>query len=57
MHPWCRSTTIIGMDDKVQKGLQRRARNTETGKTILFQVIRLTKIGLWNKRKNMVLIN
>lgn len=32
MHPWCRSTTIIGMNDKVLKGLQRRARDTETGK-------------------------
>lgn len=32
MHPWCRSTTIIGMNDKELKGLQRRARDTETGK-------------------------
>ena len=35
MHPWCRSTTIIGMDDKVLEGLQRRARDLETGENYL----------------------
>ena len=35
MHPWCRSTTIIGMNDKVLKGLQRRARDPETGKNYI----------------------
>lgn len=35
MHPWCRSTTIIGMDDKVLEGLQRRARDLETGKNYI----------------------
>ena len=32
MHPFCRSTTIIHLDDTVLEGLQRRARNPETGK-------------------------
>lgn len=35
MHPWYRSTTIIGMDDKVLEGLQRRARDLETGENYL----------------------
>lgn len=33
LHPWCRSTTRIGMDDGVLATMQRRARNPETGKT------------------------
>lgn len=32
MHPFCRSTTIIHLDDEVVEGLKRRARNPETGK-------------------------
>lgn len=32
MHPFCRSTTIIHLDDAVVEGLKRRARNPETGK-------------------------
>lgn len=35
MHPWYRSTTIIGMNDKMLKGLQRRARDPETGKNYI----------------------
>lgn len=35
MHPWCRSTTIIGINNKVLKGLQRRACDTETGKNYI----------------------
>lgn len=35
MHPFCRSTTIIHLDDMVVKGLQRRARNPITGKNEL----------------------
>lgn len=35
MHPWCRSTTIIGMDEDVLKGLQRRARDPETGENYI----------------------
>ena len=32
MHPFCRSTTIIHLDDDIVEGLKRRARNPETGK-------------------------
>lgn len=32
MHPFCRSTTIIHLDDEIVEGLKRRARNPETGK-------------------------
>lgn len=32
MHPFCRSTTIIHLDDMVMDGLKRRARNPITGK-------------------------
>lgn len=32
MHPFCRSTTIIHLDDQVVRGLKRRARNPITGK-------------------------
>lgn len=32
MHPFCRSTTIIHLDDEVTEGLKRRARNPVTGK-------------------------
>lgn len=32
MHPFCRSTTIIHLDDEVEEGLKRRARNPITGK-------------------------
>ena len=35
MHPNCRSTTIAVFDDDVTEGLQRRARNPETGKNEL----------------------
>lgn len=35
MHPWCRSTTIIGITDDVLKGLHRRARDPETGENYL----------------------
>lgn len=35
MHPFCRSTTIIHLDDDVAEGLKRRARNPETGKNEL----------------------
>lgn len=33
MHPFCRSTTIAGLDDQAFAKLQRRARDSETGKT------------------------
>lgn len=32
MHPFCRSTTIIHLDDEIVEDLKRRARNPETGK-------------------------
>ena len=32
MHPFCRSTTIIHLDDEVVEGMKRRARNPVTGK-------------------------
>lgn len=35
MHPFCRSTTIIHLDDDVVDGLKRRARNPVTGKNEL----------------------
>lgn len=35
MHPFCRSTTIIHLDDDVKEGLMRRARNPVTGKNEL----------------------
>lgn len=35
LHPWCRSTTRMGIDDEVLATMQRRARNPETGKTYL----------------------
>ena len=33
MHPWCRSTTIIYIDDKTLSEMTRIARDPETGKT------------------------
>lgn len=33
MHPWCRSTTVAYLDDKTLEGMERRARDPETGKT------------------------
>lgn len=33
MHPFCRSTTIAGLDDQALAKLERRARDSETGKT------------------------
>lgn len=35
LHPWCRSTTRMGIDDEALASMQRRARNPETGKTYL----------------------
>ena len=35
LHPWCRSTTRMGIDDDVLATMQRRARDPETGKTYL----------------------
>ena len=35
LHPWCRSTTRMGVNDEVLATMQRRARNPETGKTYL----------------------
>lgn len=35
LHPWCRSTTRMGIDDEVLATMQRRARNPETGRTYL----------------------
>ena len=35
MHPWCRSTTIIYSNSKLQKDMKRRAFDPKTGKTIL----------------------
>ncbi|MTO25150.1 phage head morphogenesis protein [Turicibacter sanguinis] len=35
LHPWCRSTTRMGINDEVLATMQRRARNPETGKTYL----------------------
>lgn len=35
MHPYCRSTTIAVFDDAATEGLQRRARDPETGKNEL----------------------
>lgn len=31
LHPWCRSTTIAGIDDKALSKMKRRARDPETG--------------------------
>ena len=31
MHPWCRSTTIADIDEDILAGMQRRARDPETG--------------------------
>ena len=31
MHPWCRSTTIAYLDDETINGMERRARDPETG--------------------------
>lgn len=45
MHPWCRSTTIIGITDDVLKGLQRRARDPETGEN--YQVSGNTSYKDW----------
>lgn len=33
MHPWCRSTTIAYLDDDTLAGMERRARDPDTGKT------------------------
>ena len=33
LHPWCRSTTRMGIDDEVLATMQRRARDPQTGKT------------------------
>ena len=35
LHPWCRSTTRMGIDDEVLATIQRRARDPQTGKTYL----------------------
>ena len=35
LHPWCRSTTAAVIDGEVTEGLERRARDPETGKTYL----------------------
>lgn len=35
MHPWCRSTTIASIGEKVLEGMKRRARDPVTGKTYL----------------------
>ena len=35
LHPWCRSTTRIGIDDEVLATMQRRARDPQSGKTYL----------------------
>lgn len=35
MHPWCRSTTIAGLDDKTLARLKRRARDPKTGRNYL----------------------
>lgn len=35
LHPWCRSTTRMGIDNEALASMQRRARNPETGKTYL----------------------
>lgn len=35
LHPWCRSTTRMGIDNEVLATMQRRARNPETGRTYL----------------------
>lgn len=34
MHPFCRCTTIIALDDDIKSGLERRARDPKTGKNI-----------------------
>lgn len=38
MHPFCRSTTIIHLEDEVVSGLKRRARDPETGENKLVPV-------------------
>jgi len=35
LHPWCRSTTVAHFDDVDLSNLERRARDPETGKTML----------------------
>ena len=35
MHPWCRSTTIAIIGEKMLEGMKRRARDPVTGKTYL----------------------
>lgn len=35
LHPWCRSTTVAHFDDMDLSNLERRARDPETGKTML----------------------
>lgn len=40
LHPWCRSTTRMGIDDEALASMQRRARNPETGKTYLVPATR-----------------
>lgn len=35
LHPWCRSTTVAHFDDVELSHLERRARDPETGKTML----------------------
>lgn len=37
LHPWCRSTTIAYMGAEWFKGIQRRARDPQTGKTYVIQ--------------------
>lgn len=38
MHPWCRSTTIAIIGEKMLEGMKRRARDPVTGKTYLVPV-------------------
>ena len=35
MHPWCRSTTIAWISEKIRNRMKRRALDPETGRTIL----------------------
>ena len=35
LHPWCRSTTRMGIDNEALATMQRRARDPQTGKTYL----------------------
>lgn len=38
MHPWCRSTTVCDLSEDERAGMERRARNPETGETELVPV-------------------